>query len=176
MIRWSILDSLALICLKGFVSTMLDWVEGVRSARMREQMMDLVTFVVFSFCLVLQWPLSLTLALPVMRFVKNIRFSRALSLDFIYGIQILWQKNFLIFTGRNNIAAELNTIQVRFRDFEYVHLTAPTLPVDRSFMPVINPGGNISVSPINLSTKVSSSKSSSSSSSSSLSAILTDYK
>ena len=62
---------------------MLDWVEGVRSARMREQMMDLVTFVVFSFCLVLQWPLSLTLALPVMRFVKNIRFSRILSLNFI---------------------------------------------------------------------------------------------
>ena len=82
------MDSLALICLKGFVSTMLDWVEGVRSARMREQMMDLVTFVVFSFCLVLQWPLSLTLALPVMRFVKNIRFSRALSF-------YLWDSNFM---------------------------------------------------------------------------------
>ena len=58
--------------IKGFVSTMLDWVEGVRSARMRGQMMDLVTFVVFSFCLVLQWPLSLTLALPVMRFLKTL--------------------------------------------------------------------------------------------------------
>ena len=51
---------------------MLDWVEGVRSARMRGQMMDLVTFVVFSFCLVLRWPLSLTLALPVMRFLKTL--------------------------------------------------------------------------------------------------------
>ena len=67
---------------------MLDWVEGVRSARMREQMMDLVTFVVFSFCLVLQWPLSLTLALPVMRFVKNIRFIRTLSF-------YLWDSNFM---------------------------------------------------------------------------------
>ena len=65
--------------IKGFVSTMLDWVEGVRSARMRGQMMDLVTFVVFSFCLVLQWPLSLTLALPVIRFIKTINFSRNLS-------------------------------------------------------------------------------------------------
>ena len=68
--------------IEGFVSTMLDWVEGVRSARMRGQMMDLVTFVVFSFCLVLQWPLFLTLALPVMRFVKKIRISRTLSMDF----------------------------------------------------------------------------------------------
>ena len=67
--------------IKGFVSTMPDWVEGVRSARMRGQMMDLVTFVVFSFCLVLQWPLSLTLALPVIRFIKNINFSRNLSMD-----------------------------------------------------------------------------------------------
>ena len=65
--------------IKGLVSTRLDWVEGVRSARMRGQMMDLVTFVVFSFCLVLQWPLSLTLALPVIRFFKNINFSRNLS-------------------------------------------------------------------------------------------------
>ena len=67
--------------INGFVSTMLDWVEGVRSARMRGQMMDLVTFVVFSFCLVLQWPLSLTLALPVIRFIKTINFSRNLSMD-----------------------------------------------------------------------------------------------